>query len=50
MNFNKKNLGMLGVAVLIFIVIEGTGVSAAPKQWISMATTKVKGFFAGLFK
>ncbi len=35
MNFNKKNLGMLGVAILVFIVIEGSGVSTAPKQWVA---------------
>jgi len=49
MNFNKKNLVMLGIALLAFVVVEGTGLTAAPKQFFGMLTTKVKGFFSGLF-
>jgi len=49
MNFNKKNVGMILLALGAFVVFEGTGLSSQPKQFISMLTTKVKGFFAGLF-
>jgi len=49
MNFNKKNLGMLAVAVAAFVVIEGTGLTVPAKQFVGMLTTKVKGFLSGLF-
>ncbi len=49
MNFNKKNLGMLAVAVVAFVVIEGTGVTVPVKQFVGMLTMKAKGFLSGLF-
>ncbi len=49
MNFNKKNLGMLAVVLIVFVIAEGTGLTAPPKQFIGMLTAKVKGFLSGLF-
>ncbi len=49
MNFNKKNLGMLAVAIVAFVIVEGTGLTVPAKQFVGMLTTKVKGFVSGLF-
>jgi len=49
MNFNKKNLVLLLVALGLVVVAEGTGLTAAPKQFVGMLTAKVKGFLSGLF-
>jgi hypothetical protein len=49
MNLNKKNLGMLAIALLAFVVAEGTGLTAPPKAFISHVTDKVKSFFQNLF-
>jgi hypothetical protein len=45
----RKTVGIALVAVVAYVIVEGTGVTAAPKQFVSMATARVKGFFAGLF-
>lgn len=49
MTLNKKNLGMLALALVAFVVVEGTGLSAPPKAFISHVTDKVKSFFQNLF-
>jgi hypothetical protein len=45
----RKALGIALVAVVAYVIVEGTGISAAPKQFVSMATAKAKAFFSGLF-
>jgi len=49
MNFNKKNVAIVLLTLGAFVVFEGTGLSAAPKQFVAMLTAKVKGFLGGLF-
>ncbi len=49
MSFNKKNLVLLVVVLGVFVVAEGTGLTAAPKEFVGMLTAKVKGFLSGLF-
>lgn len=45
----RKALGIALVAVVAYVIVEGTGIGAAPKQFVSMVTAKVKAFFVGLF-
>ena len=45
----RKTVGIAVVAVVAYVIVEGTGIGAPAKQFVSMATAKVKGFFTGLF-
>ena len=49
MGFTKKNAAMLAIVLVAFVVFEGTGLSAAPKEFVAAVTAKVKSFFSGLF-
>ena len=44
----KKALGIAVVAVAAYLIVEGTGVGAAPKQFIGAVTSQIKNFFAKL--
>jgi hypothetical protein len=44
----KKALGIAVVAVLAYVIVEGTGIGAAPKQMVGAVTSQVKNFFARL--
>ena len=44
----RKTLGIAFVAVVAYVVVEGTGIGAAPKQLVSALTAQVKNFFSSL--
>jgi hypothetical protein len=44
----RKALGIAFVAVVAYVVVEGTGIGAAPKQLVSALTAQVKNFFSRL--
>jgi hypothetical protein len=44
----KKALGIALVAVVAYVIVEGTGIGAAPKQLVGAFTSQVKNFFARL--
>jgi len=44
----KKALGIALVAVIAYVIVEGTGIGSAPKELVGAATNQVKSFFARL--
>jgi len=44
----KKALGIAVVAVAAYLIVEGTGIGAAPKQFVGAVTSQFKNFFAKL--
>jgi hypothetical protein len=44
----RKALGIAFVAVVAYVVVEGTGIGAAPKQLVSAVTAQIKTLFAKL--
>jgi len=44
----KKALGIAFVAVVAYVIVEGTGIGAAPKQLVSAVTAQVKSLFSRL--
>jgi len=44
----RKALGIAFVAVVAYVVVEGTGIGAAPKQLVSALTAQAKKFFSRL--
>ena len=44
----RKALGIAFVAVVAYVVVEGTGIGAAPKQFVGAVTSQFKNFFAKL--
>ncbi len=42
----RKALGIAFVAVLAYVVVEGTGIGAAPKQLVSALTAQIKNLFS----
>jgi hypothetical protein len=44
----RKALGIAFIAVVAYVVVEGTGIGAAPKQLVSALTAQVKNFFSRL--
>ncbi len=49
MNFSKKNLAMVGFALVVFVVAEGLGVTGPPKAFVAAGAAKIKNFFQNLF-
>lgn len=45
----RKVLGVALVAVIAYVIVEGTGVAAAPKQFVAALTTRAKTFFQKSF-
>lgn len=43
----RKTVGIAVVAVVAFVIVEGTGLTAAPKEFVSMLTAKFKSLFSG---
>jgi hypothetical protein len=46
----RKTVGIAVVAVVAVVIVQGTGIGAAPTQFVSMLTAKVKSLFSGLNK
>jgi hypothetical protein len=44
----RKALGIAFVAVVAYVIVEGTGIGAAPKQLVSALTAQVKTLFGNL--
>jgi hypothetical protein len=44
----KKALGIAFVAVVAYVIVEGTGIGAAPKQLVSALTAQVKNLLSKL--
>jgi hypothetical protein len=44
----KKALGIALIAVLAYLIVEGTGIGAGPKQLVGAVTSHIKNIFAGL--
>jgi hypothetical protein len=44
----KKALGIAVIAVAAYLIVEGTGVGTAPKQFIDAVTSQIKTFFSKL--
>lgn len=44
----KKALGIAVVAVVAYLIVEGTGVGVAPKQFVGAVTSHIKTFFSKL--
>jgi hypothetical protein len=45
----RKVLGVALVAVVAYVIVEGTGIGAAPKLFVATMTTRVKTFFQKSF-
>lgn len=46
----RKTVGIALIAVLAVIAAQGLGLTTHPVAFVEAATSKVKGFFSGLFK
>jgi hypothetical protein len=44
----RKALGIAFVAVVAYVIVEGTGIGAAPKQLVGAITAQIKNLFAKL--
>jgi hypothetical protein len=44
----RKAIGIAFVAVVAYVIVEGTGIGAAPKQLVSALTAQVKTLFSKL--
>ena len=44
----RQALGIAVVAVIAYVVVEGTGIGAAPKQLVGAVAAQVRNFFARL--
>jgi hypothetical protein len=44
----RKALGIAFVAVVAYVIVEGTGIGAAPKELVSAATAHIKSLFSRL--
>ncbi len=45
----KKALGIALVAVAAYVIVEGSGIGTAPKQFVGAVTSQVKSLFSRLF-
>ena len=44
----RKALGIAFVAVVAYVIVEGTGIGAAPKQLVGALTAQIKTLFSKL--
>jgi hypothetical protein len=42
----RKALGIAFVAVVAYVIVEGTGIGAAPKQLVGAVTSQIKNLFS----
>ena len=45
----RKALGIALVAAVAYVIVEGTGIGAPARDFVSATTSQIKNFFSNLF-